>query len=132
MSNINYRIKIGGNQYEIPLTFTMQNNNRFVFDGDDFLKAQWELGKKFVKKIQDPEQISPDIFNYLVEISSMTNTEIAQYIKVEPASISQWRRKKGISITAWQTFRLFFLDLFCNGHITNEIFLLNKNEKNIA
>ena len=59
----------------------------------------------------------------------MTNSEMAQYIYVDPASISQWRRKKGISATAWQTFRLFFFDLFSNGHITNEIFISNKSKK---
>ena len=98
-------------------------------DGDDFLRAQLELGKKLVKEIQDPSAVSSEMFNYLVDISGMTNSEMAQYIYVDPASISQWRRKKGISATAWQTFRLFFFDLFSNGHITNEIFISNKSKK---
>ena len=129
MSTINYRIKIGEKEYEIPVEVESQEEGKFVLDGDDFLQAQLELGKKLVKEIQDPGAVSSEIFNYLVDISGMTNSEMAQYIYVDPASISQWRRKKGISATAWQTFRLFFFDLFSNGHITNEIFISNKSKK---
>ena len=129
MSTINYRIKIGEKDYEIPVEVESQKEGKFVLDGDDFLRAQLELGKKLVKEIQDPSAVSSEIFNYLVDISGMTNSEMAQYIYVDPASISQWRRKKGISATAWQTFRLFFFDLFSNGHITNEIFISNKSKK---
>ena len=129
MSTINYRIKIGEKEYEIPVEVESQEEGKFVLDGDDFLRAQLELGKKLVKEIQDPSAVSSEIFNYLVDISGMTNSEMAQYIYVDPASISQWRRKKGISATAWQTFRLFFFDLFSNGHITNEIFISNKSKK---
>ena len=129
MSTINYRIKIGEKEYEIPVEVESQEGGKFVLDGDDFLRAQLELGKKLVKEIQDPSAVSSEMFNYLVDISGMTNSEMAQYIYVDPASISQWRRKKGISATAWQTFRLFFFDLFSNGHITNEIFILNKSRK---
>ena len=129
MSTINYRIKIGEKDYEIPVEVESQKEGKFVLDGDDFLRAQLELGKKLVKEIQDPSAVSSEMFNYLVDISGMTNSEMAQYIYVDPASISQWRRKKGISATAWQTFRLFFFDLFSNGHITNEIFISNKSKK---
>lgn len=129
MSTINYRIKIGEKEYEIPVEVESQEEGKFVLDGDDFLRAQLELGKKLVKEIQDPSAVSSEMFNYLVDISGMTNSEMAQYIYVDPASISQWRRKKGISATAWQTFRLFFFDLFSNGHITNEIFISNKSKK---
>lgn len=129
MSTINYRIKIGEKDYEIPVEVESQEEGKFVLDGDDFLRAQLELGKKLVKETQDPSAVSSEMFNYLVDISGMTNSEMAQYIYVDPASISQWRRKKGISATAWQTFRLFFFDLFSNGHITNEIFISNKSKK---
>jgi hypothetical protein len=56
----------------------------------------------------------------------MTNAEIASFIEIEPASISQWRRNKGISKAAWQAFRVFFYDLFSNGSVTNPIFVGNK------
>ena len=129
MSAINYRIKIGEKNYEIAVEVKSQEVGKFVLDGEDFLRAQLELGKKLVKELQDPSAVNSEIFNFLVDISGMTNSEMAQYICVDPASISQWRRKKGISSTAWQTFRLFFFDLFSNGHITNEIFISNKNSK---
>ena len=129
MSTINYRIKIGEKDYDIPVEVESQEEGKFVLDGEDFLRAQWELGKKLVKELQDPSAVNSEIFNYLVDISGMTNSEMAQYICVDPASISQWRRKKGISATAWQTFRLFFFDLFSNGHITNEIFISNKSNR---
>ncbi len=132
MNTINYKIKIGEKEYEIPVQIALQQEGKILLDGDDFLRAQWELGKQLVKDTQDPNEVSFELFNFLVDISAMTNTEIAQYIYVDPASISQWRRKKGISATAWQTFRLFFFDLFSNGHITNEIFISNKNKKNAA
>jgi hypothetical protein len=132
MSTINYKIKIGEKEYEIPVEVTSQQEGKLVLDGEDFLRAQWILGKKLVKETQDPSAVSFELFNFLVDISGMTNSKIAQYIYVDPASISQWRRKKGISATAWQTFRLFFFDLFSNGHITNEIFISNKNRKNAA
>lgn len=126
MSTINYRIKIGEKEYEIPVVVESKEEGKFVLDGEDFLRAQRQLGKKLVKELQDASAVNSEVFNYLVDISGMTNTEIAQYICVDPASISQWRRKKGISSTAWQTFRLFFFDLFSNGYITNEIFISNK------
>ena len=129
MSTINYRIKIGEKEYEIPVEVASQQEGKLLLDGDDFLRAQWELGKKLVKEIQDPSEVNFELFNFLVDISGMTNSEVAQYICVDPASISQWRRKKGISATAWQTFRLFFFDLFSNGHVTNEIFISNKSKK---
>jgi hypothetical protein len=129
MSTINYRIKIGEKEYDIPIEMESKEEGKVLLDGDDFLRAQWELGKKLVKEHQDPTTIDSEMFNFLVDISGMTNTEVAQYICVDPASISQWRRKKGISATAWQTFRLFFYDLFSNGHITNEIFILNKSKR---
>ena len=109
-----------------------QQEGKLLLDGEDFLRAQWELGKKLVKETQDPSAVSFELFNFLVDILGITNSEIAQYIYLDPASISQWRRKKGISVTAWQTFRLFFFDLFSNGHITNEIFISNKSRKNAA
>jgi hypothetical protein len=58
----------------------------------------------------------------------MTNSEVASYIGIEPATISQWRRHKGISKAAWQAFRVFFYDLFSNGTVTNPIFLGNKQK----
>lgn len=129
MNKINYKIKIGEKEYDVSVAVEEQSKDSLVLNGEDFLRAQWELGKRLVKETYDSENLTPDIFNFLIEISGMTNTEIAQYIKVDPASISQWRRKKGISVTAWQTFRVFFYDLFSNGHITNEIFLLNNSFK---
>lgn len=130
MNTINYKIKIGEKDYEIPVEVTSYNEGKIILDGEVFLRAQWELGKKLVKEIQDSSAVGFELFNFLVDVSGMTNTEIAQYIYVDPASISQWRRKKGISATAWQTFRLFFFELFSNGRITNEIFISNKNRKN--
>ncbi|MES2614827.1 MAG: hypothetical protein V4591_05380 [Bdellovibrionota bacterium] len=132
MSTINYHIKIGDKDYEIPVEVEEQKNDKIILNGDDFLRAQWELGKNIIRKTKDSAQLTPDVFNFLIEISGFTNTEVSQYICVEPASVSQWRRKKGISSTAWQTFRLFFLDLFTNGHVTNEIFLSNQSERKNA
>ena len=66
MSTINYRIKIGEKDYEIPVEVESQKEGKFVLDGDDFLRAQLELGKKLVKEIQDPGAVSSEIFNYLV------------------------------------------------------------------
>ena len=129
MKKVKYKIKIGSTEHTVLVEAEEENNETIVFDGEDFIRAQRQLAKQIVYDTQNADDLTPEIFNYLVDITGFTNSEIAKYMTIDPASISQWRRKKGISGVAWQAFRLFFNDLFLNGHITNEIFIANKHYK---
>jgi hypothetical protein len=128
MSKIEYNFRIGTLMHSVQLDAQIRNDGTSIFNADDLLREQWRLGKSFVEENSDSENVSCDLFNFLVDISGMTNSEIAAYIGLEPATISQWRRNKGISKAAWQAFRVFFYDLFSNGNVTNPIFLGNKQK----
>lgn len=126
MSKIEYNFRIGEAVYSVPLEAETREDGTSVFSADDLLREQWQLGKKLVVENHEAENVSCELFNFLVDISGMTNAEIASFIGIEPATISQWRRNKGISKAAWQAFRVFFYDLFSNGSVTNPIFVGNK------
>lgn len=128
MSKIEYSFRIGTKIYSVQLDAQTREDGTSVFSADDLLREQWLLGKKLVEQNHETENVSCELFNFLVDVSGMTNSEIASYIGIEPATISQWRRNKGISKAAWQAFRIFFYDLFSNGSITNPIFLGNKQK----
>jgi hypothetical protein len=128
MSKIEYSFRIGKKVYSVQLDAQARDDGTTVFCADDLLREQWRLGKSFVEERNDSEDVSCELFNFLVDISGMTNSEVASYIGIEPATISQWRRHKGISKAAWQAFRVFFYDLFSNGTVTNPIFLGNKQK----
>ena len=128
MSKIEYSFRIGKKVYSVQLDAQARDDGTTVFSADDLLREQWRLGKSFVEESNDSENVSCELFNFLVDISGMTNSEVASYIGIEPATISQWRRHKGISKAAWQAFRVFFYDLFSNGTVTNPIFLGNKQK----
>jgi hypothetical protein len=128
MSKIEYSFRIGTKIYSVQLDAQVREDGTSVFSADDLLREQWLLGKKLVEQNHETEDVSCELFNFLVDVSGMTNSEIASYIGIEPATVSQWRRNKGISKAAWQAFRIFFYDLFSNGSITNPIFLGNKQK----
>lgn len=132
METMNYLFKIGSYKYEIPVKVSSSHKDSVSLDAEDFLRAQWDLGKKIIRETLDAHLLEPEIFNFLIEISGLTVTEIAEFTRVDPTSVSQWRSHTKISSTAWQTFRIFFLDLFSNGKITHEIFILNAEKKRIA
>lgn len=129
MSKVEYRFLIGPKTYSLSIEAEENADGASIFSADDLLKEQLKLGLKFVEDIHDAEGVECDLFNFLVDITGMTNSEIASYIGIEPATISQWRRNKGISKAAWQTFRIFFYDLFTHGSVTNPIFISNKRKK---
>ena len=126
MRKIEYSFQIGGKVYTVQLDTQIREDGTSAFSADDLLREQWRLGKSFVEEPNNSENVSCELFNFLVDISGMTNSEVAAYIGIEPATISQWRRHKRISKAAWQAFRVFFYDLFSNGSVTNPIFLGNK------
>jgi hypothetical protein len=128
MSTIEYRFRIGKETFSVELHAKERDDGTAVFSADDLLREQWKLGKKMVEEGADADGVSCEMFNFLADISGMTNSEIAAYINLEPATISQWRRHKGISKAAWQAFRIFFYDLFSNGSITNPILLGNRQK----
>lgn len=129
MSKIEYKFSIGAQTFSLHLNAEVREDGTSVFSADDLLREQWKLGKKFVEENHDSELVTCDLFNFLVDVTGMTNSEIASYIGIEPATISQWRRHKGISKAARQAFRVFFYDFFTNGSVTNPIFLSNKQKK---
>ena len=125
MSQIEYKFKIGESSYSIALEAEAREDGISVFSADYLLREQWKLGSRLAWENHEAEKVSCELFNFLVDISGMTNSEIASFIGIEPATISQWRRNKGISKAAWQVFRVFFYDLFSNGKVTNPIFIGN-------
>ena len=125
MSKIEYKFRISESSYSITLDAETREDGISVFSAEDLLREQWKLGSQLVEKTHEAEKVSCELFNFLVDISGMTNSEIASFIGIEPATISLWRRNKGISKAAWQAFRVFFYDLFSNGKVTNPIFIGN-------
>lgn len=126
MSRIEYSFRIGEETYSVQLEAQVNEDGTPIFSAEDLLREQWMLGKRFVEDNHKAENVTCELFNFLVDVSGMTNGEIASYLGIEPATISQWRRNKGISKAAWQALRIFFYDLFSNGSITNPIFVGNK------
>jgi hypothetical protein len=126
MSKIEYHFRIGDAVYSVSLEAETREDGTSVISADDLLREQWHLGKKLVLENHDADTVSCELFNFLVDISGMTNAEIASFIGIEPATISQWRRNKGISKAAWQMFRVFFYDLFSNGSVTHPILIGNR------
>lgn len=126
MSKIEYCFKIGEQVYAVEIEGEKRTDGTTVFSAAHLLREQWNLGRKLVVENYEAERVSCELFNFLADISGFNNVEIASFIGIEPATISQWRRNKGISKAAWQAIRVFYFDLFSNGSVTNPIFIGNK------
>ena len=126
MSKIEYQFKIGEKSYSLLLDAENENDGTQIINADDLLNKQWQLGEKLVSENYDAEKITCEMFNFLVDISGLSNSELAAFVGIEQSNVSQWRRNKGISKAAWQAFRVLFYDLFSSGKISHPIFLGNK------
>ena len=71
--------------------------SKYSTNADDLLSKKWELGKNIVIENYDTEKITCEMFNFLVDISGLTNSELAAFAGIEQSNVSQWRRNKGIS-----------------------------------
>ncbi len=88
MSKIEYSFRIEKKVYSVQLEAQARDDGTTVFSADDLLREQWRLGKSFVEESNDSESVSCELFNFLVDISGMANSEFASYIGIEPATIS--------------------------------------------
>ena len=125
MKRIQHIIQIGEREYLVPVELRILSDSEEAIDIASLQAAQKQLARELLAKMPD----APDegFFNFLMNISGMTNSEVARFMRIDPSAISQWRRgSKNLSSTAWQAFRIFFDDLFTNGKITVSMFLSNK------
>jgi DNA-binding transcriptional regulator YiaG len=131
MKTIQHIIQIGEREYLVPVKIRALSDAQEVIDVASLKDAQKQLARELLAKMPD----GPDdgFFNFLMNISGMTNSEVARYMRIDPSAISQWRRgTKKLSSTAWQAFRIFFDDIFTNGNVTLPMFLGNKECKDVA
>ena len=49
----------------------------------------------------DANKLTCEMFNFFVDISGLSNSELAAFVGIEQSNLSQWRRNKGISNAAW-------------------------------
>ena len=128
MKKVKHEIKIGDEAVTVEVIGN-EKDGATQLDADDLVRAQREVGLAMILRHKDTKDLMPAHFNFLVNVSGLRGKDLAQYLKVEPGNISQWRREKGISAVAWQAFRMLFFDLFTNGRVTNRILLSNIEDR---
>lgn len=130
MTKVKYTITINDTPYELEVTAKMIDG-QLCLDGAETIKAQEQLALKFLKELS-VDEITPEHFNFFLNITGLKVKDIAMYVDMNPAHISQYRRDKRLSSGVWTMFKVFFRDyLTHNNTVTIDTFKENfqKNQQ---
>ncbi len=115
---IKEEIKIGNEIFFIELEKVSESGVNCI-SVDEQIKAQRALGLKLVKERRSLDLVSPELINFLFNISGMSVVDIARYLSIEASDLSSWRREGNTpNLGWWLVLRIFLIDLFENGSIT--------------
>lgn len=92
-----------------------------IFSADDMANANRALALQFVQ--DEVENISPAEFDFILNVTELRAAEVAQYLAIDRASISQWRKDTALSKAAWTACKVLYLDVLTNRHVTLPSFL---------
>lgn len=117
--------------YELELSIEEIGQQTYI-DVDSAIDAQIKLALRLIESIHDARHVGFEHFNFLLDITALKVKDIAKYVGMDPAHISQYKRNKHLSSGVWQMFRVFLLDFLTNKKVTNQIFLSNFNRQDAA
>jgi hypothetical protein len=124
---IKQKIEIGTEVHFIEVHSKGTGDEAYI-DVDEIILAQRRLAIDILRKRKNVDDVGPDHINFFLNISGLKVTEIARYLSIDPALLSQWRRNKDMSTIGWLALRIFFIDLFANNGVTLEVFRKNHDE----
>jgi len=93
----------------------------FTYSADDVKRTNQQLALMFVN--EEVESINPEKFNFILNVVGLRGAQIAEYLAVDRASISQWRKDTPLSKAAWTACKLLFWDVLEHGRVTLPPFL---------
>ncbi len=123
---IKQKIEIGSETHFIEINSQGTGNKAYI-DADELIAAQRSLAVRILLERKHADDIQSEHINFFINTSGMKVKEIAMYLAIDPALLSQWRKNKNISNIGWLSLRIFFLDLFQHGAITLDV--LKKNHQ---
>jgi hypothetical protein len=123
---VNHEIILDGKKFIMEVEGTKHGDEVYI-DANSAIQAQINLALKILMDLSDAKDISFEIFNFLLDTTGLRVKEIARYVGMSPAHISQYRRDKHLSSGVWQMFRIFFWDFFTHGKVTIPVFQWNKD-----
>lgn len=98
----------------------------FTYDAEDIRKANRQLALIFLR--EEVESVTPEKFNFLLNVVALRGSEIAEYLAVDRAAISQWRKDTPLSKAAWTACKVLFWDVLEHGMVTLPPFLERRKQ----
>jgi hypothetical protein len=102
----------------------------FTYESEDISHANRQLAKVFLK--EEVETLTPEKFNFLLNVVGLRGSEIAEFLAVDRAAISQWRKDTPLSKAAWTACKLLFWDVLEHGTVTLPPFLERRKQSSKA
>ena len=124
---IRQKIEIGDEVHFIEVQQKGSGDDTYI-DTAEVIHAQRALALTLLRTRKSSSEIGPEHINFLLNICGMKIREVAKYLSINPALLSQWRKDKGISDIGWLALRIFFINLFSHDAITLEVLQANYSE----
>jgi hypothetical protein len=128
---VKHKIKIDGHEYLMKVAGKKIGGDVYI-EADSAIGAQIDLALQLLGTHDQAKKVTPELFNFFLDTTGLRAKEIAEYVGISPAHISQYRREKRLSAGVWQMFRIFFWDFFTHGKATIPIFKWNKEKTKVA
>jgi hypothetical protein len=121
---VKHVFEIGKERFEREV-FALDKEGVVFLETEDLWRVQRGIGRSLILERKNSYSVTPEAFNFLLNISGFRAKEIAEFLNVDFENLLQWRKETRIPDPVWQLFRVFFIELFRFGEVRNEVFLTN-------
>jgi hypothetical protein len=128
---INYNLKLGKKEYTLEIKGKTKDGKTYL-EGKDTIKAHKNLALKLLEQTNNHKEVTPELFSFFVDTCALRNVDVAKYLNIQAALISQYRKDKNLSALSWTAFRSFFWDFITHEKCTNPIYEKNFYKKSQA